>query len=86
VIFTCSLRSASTARLVVPPFKLSTIGIRTFKVAAAQAWNGLPENVASLQTLSIFRQHICFENNKDRNCTTVEAYFNWFDYIVDFAK
>jgi len=30
------LRSASTDRLVVPSFKLSTIGSRTFKVAAAQ--------------------------------------------------
>jgi len=28
------LRSASTDRLVVPPFKLSTIGSRTFNVAA----------------------------------------------------
>jgi len=29
------LRSASTDRLVVPPFKLSTIASRTFNVAAA---------------------------------------------------
>jgi hypothetical protein len=53
-----SLRSASTARLVVPPVKLSTIGSRTFKVAAAQTWNGLPENVTSSPTLSIFRQRL----------------------------
>ena len=39
------LRSASTNRLVVPPFKLSTICSRTFKVAAARTWNDLPEDV-----------------------------------------
>jgi len=32
----CSLRSANTSRLVVPPFKLSTIGGQTVKAAAAQ--------------------------------------------------
>jgi len=42
------LRSASTDHLVVPSFKPLTIGSRTFKVAAAQTWNGLPEDVCSL--------------------------------------
>ena len=36
----CSLRSASSDRLVVPPYKPSTIGSRIFKVAFAQTWNG----------------------------------------------
>jgi hypothetical protein len=45
-----NLRSASTARLVVPPFKLSTIGSRIFKVAAAQTWNGGPEDITSSPT------------------------------------
>jgi len=36
------LRSASTDRLVVPSFKLSTIGSRTFNAAGVQTWNGLP--------------------------------------------
>ena len=53
-----NLCSASTAHLVVPPFKLSTIGSRTFKVAAAQTWNSLPENVTSSPTLSIFRKRL----------------------------
>jgi len=39
------LRSASTDRLVVPPFKLSTIVSRTFNVAAARTQNGLPEDM-----------------------------------------
>ena len=42
-----ALRSASTNRLVVPPFKLSTIGNRTFNVAAARTWDDLPEDVPS---------------------------------------
>ena len=50
-----NLRSANTARLVVPPFKLPTISSQTSKVAAAQTWNSLPEDVASSQTLPIFR-------------------------------
>ena len=53
-----NLRSASTARLVVPPFKLSTIGSRTFKVAAAQTWNGLPQDVTSSPTLPTFRKRL----------------------------
>ena len=49
-----ALRSASTSRLVIPPFKLSTIGSRTFEVAAARTWNDLPEDVTSSPTLPIF--------------------------------
>lgn len=52
------LRSASTDRLVVPSFKLSTIGSRTFKVSAAQTWNGLPEDVTLSPTLAIFRKRL----------------------------
>jgi len=48
------LRSASTDRLIAPSLKLSTNGIRTLKVAAAQIWNGLPEDVTSSPTLPIF--------------------------------
>ena len=33
-----ALRSTSTRRLVVPPFKLSTIGSRTSEVTAARTW------------------------------------------------
>jgi hypothetical protein len=49
-----AMRSASTSRLVIPPFKLSRIGSQTFEVAAARAWNDLPEDVTSSQTLPIF--------------------------------
>jgi len=53
-----SLCSASTDRLVVPSFKFSTIGSRTFKVAAAQTWNALPEDVTSSSTLPIVRKRL----------------------------
>jgi len=49
------LCSASTDSLVVQPFKLSTIGSRTFNVAAARTWNGLPEDVTLSPTLLAFR-------------------------------
>jgi len=45
-------RSAGTNRLVVPPFKLSTIGTRAFPVANPRVWNSLP----SAPSLSTFRQ------------------------------
>jgi len=48
------LRSASTNRLVVPSFKLATVGRRTFKVAAAQTWNSLPEDETTSPTLYQF--------------------------------
>jgi len=48
------LRSADSAHLSVPPFRLSTIGGRTFGAAAARAWNDLPDVVTSSSTLSIF--------------------------------
>jgi len=52
------LRSASTDRLVVPPFKLSTIDHRTFNVTVARTWNGLPEDVTSSPTLPAFRKRL----------------------------
>jgi hypothetical protein len=66
-----NLHSASTAHLLVPPFKLSTFGSRTFKVSAAQTWNSLPDDVTSS---SIFR-----------NCSIVtEATVNnlWFYQVA----
>jgi len=53
-----ALRSAGTNRLVVPPFKLSTIGSRAFPVAGPQVWNSLPEDVTSAPSLSTFRQRL----------------------------
>jgi len=53
-----ALRSASTSRLVIPPIKLSTVGSRSFPVAAAQVWNSLPEAVISSSSLQSFRRQL----------------------------
>jgi len=53
-----SLRSASSSRLAVPTFRLSTVGSRSFNVSAPRIWNGLPEDVASALPLSTFRRRL----------------------------
>jgi len=47
-----SLRFAGTNRLVVPPFKLSTIGAQAFSVASPHIWNSLPADITSAPSLS----------------------------------
>ena len=54
----CSLRSARTNRLLVPPVKLSAVGGRAFPVAGPIIWNSLPDNVISAPSLSTFRQRL----------------------------
>jgi len=53
-----SLRSAGTNRLVVPPFKLSTIGSRALPVASTRDWNNLPADITSASSLSTFRDRL----------------------------
>jgi len=53
-----AFRSASTDRLEVPYFKLSTIGGRAFPVAASQIWNSLPDTVVSAPTLRSFQHQL----------------------------
>ena len=52
------LRSASTSALVVPPTRLTTVGDRAFPVAAARIWNGLPPDVTSSPSLSLFKRRL----------------------------
>jgi len=63
------LRSASTEQLDVPTCRRSTIGGRAFPVAAAKVWNGLPSDVTSASSLSVFKNrlktylfHRCYES------------------------
>jgi len=51
-----ALRSASSSRLVVPMFRLSTGGSRTFNVSGPRIWYGLSEDVVSAPTFSSFRR------------------------------
>ena len=53
-----ALRSASTNRLVVPPYKLSTIGSRAFPMAGPHLWNSLPEEITSTSLLLTFRKRL----------------------------
>ena len=53
-----ALRSASSSRLVVPMFRLSTAGSRTFNVSGPRIWNELPEEVVSAPTFSSFRRRL----------------------------
>jgi len=52
------LRSSGTNRLVVPPYRLSSVGSRAFPVAAAKIWNALPDNLVSATSLQSFRRHL----------------------------
>ena len=52
----CRLRSSSSHQLLVPPFRLTTVGRRTFPVAASLLWNSLPSNIQASSSLSAFRQ------------------------------
>jgi len=59
------LRSASTEQLDVPTCRRSTIGGRAFPVAAAKMWNGLPSDVTSASSLSVFKNRLktyCLHN------------------------
>ena len=47
-----------TNRLVVPPFKLSTIGSRAFPVSDPQLWIGLPEDITSAPSPLTFRKRL----------------------------
>jgi len=53
-----TLRSAGTNRLVVSSVRLSTVGSRTFQVAAPRIWNSLSEETTRSQSLASFRHHL----------------------------
>ena len=52
------LRSASIEQLEVPTCRRSTIGGRAFPVAGAKVWNGLPSEVTSASSLSVFKNRL----------------------------
>ena len=54
----CRLRSASTSSLIVRCMWLSTVGDRTFPVAARRIWNSLPQHVTSAPSLAVFRSRL----------------------------
>jgi len=52
------LRSASTAALVVPVTRHSTLDDRAFPVVAAKVWNALPGDITSATSLLNFRHKL----------------------------
>jgi len=50
------LRSSDTTTLLVPPTRRVTLGDRAFPVAAAWAWNSLPEQIRAASSLLSFRR------------------------------
>ena len=52
------LRSAATSKLVTATYRLSTVGRRSFSVAAPILWNSLPDTVHSSPSLPVFRQRL----------------------------
>jgi hypothetical protein len=76
------LRSASSYQLSVPAYRLSTIGRRSFSVAASTVWNSLPVAVQSSPTL-------CFlstTKNTLVSCSFSSYFIQIFVYlIVDLA-
>jgi len=52
------LRSSFTSQLLVPPYRLSAVGRRSFPVAASIFWNTLPDDVQSAPSVSSFRQQL----------------------------
>jgi hypothetical protein len=54
----CSLRSASTDQLVIPPTRLSTVGTQSFAVTGPSVWNSLPLDITRIDSLPVFRRHL----------------------------
>jgi len=50
------LRSSSSQQLLVPPFRLTTVGRRSFPVAVSLLWNSLPTDIQSSPSLPVFHQ------------------------------
>ena len=52
------LRSSSSHQLLVPQFRLTTVGRRTFPVAASLLCNSLPSDIQSSPSLPVFHQRL----------------------------
>jgi len=50
------LRSSFTLQLLVPSYRLSTVGRRSFPVAASTFWNTLPDDIQSASSVSAFHR------------------------------
>jgi len=72
-----ALRSASTSHLVIPLIKLSAVGSRTFPVAVARVWNGLPEPSLLIATGKSYRWRCFGYIWPIVLCTTIDLQWIW---------
>jgi len=70
------LRSASTAEVLVPATRRSTIGDRALAVAGPRAWNNLPVDLRLSGTFSTFKTHL---KSHLFNISSLQ-----FDCIIDY--
>jgi len=54
----CILRSASSSKLGVRRTRLTTVGDRSFPVAALRVWNSLPQHVITSPSLRVFKNRL----------------------------
>jgi len=54
----CRLRSASSSILVVVRTRLTTVGDRSFPVAASHVWNNLPQHVITSPFLRVLKNRL----------------------------
>jgi len=52
------LRSASSADLIVPATRRTTMGDRAIAVAAPRAWNSLPDAIRRSPSLAVFERSL----------------------------
>jgi len=73
------LQSASSNQLLMPPFRLTTVGRRTFPVTASLLWNSLPSDIQAFSSSSAFRQRLktFIFANLFRTCSFGHATPSW---------
>ena len=49
---------AANRQRILPPFRLTTVGRRSFPVASSLLWNSLPSDIQSSSSLPVFRQRL----------------------------
>ena len=81
------LRSAASPTLLVPSSRRSTLGDRSFPVAASRAWNSLPAAVTDTPSLLCFRRRLktsLFQSSFD--CQLSALYFHSVSATDNYVK
>jgi len=77
------LRSLLSPQLLVPPFWLTTVGRRSFPVAASFLWNSLPTDIQSSPSLPVFCQRLkTFLFRQSFSDVVLWLYYASVDFII----